>query len=111
AFDWCVRDLRRLLGHRMPPGPEQPSSAALRIRQVLLRKVRSFWIEGVLNHSLHDAALLALGLEARPDAVADPWHLEVQQPEATPLPLPAGTRIMQVYDREQGELLILGAPG
>src|SRR5205085_2635242 len=31
-------------------------------RQRLLRKVRAFWIEGVLEHSLHGAALIALGL-------------------------------------------------
>ena len=88
-----------------------PLSIAQRNRQVLLRKVRSFWIEGVLNHSLHGAALLALGLEMQPEAVANPWQLMFQQLEMTPRPLAVGTRIIQVYDEASGELLILGAPG
>jgi serine/threonine protein kinase/DNA polymerase III delta prime subunit len=87
------------------------STLAQRYRQTLLRKVRTFWIEGVLNHSLHGAALLALGLQTQPDAVANPWHLVLQQPETTPRPLPNGTRITQVYDQAEQELLILGAPG
>jgi serine/threonine protein kinase len=82
-----------------------------RNRQALLRKVSSFWIEGVLNHSLHGAALMTLGLETQPDAVANPWHLVLQHPDATPHLLPTGTRITQVYDDAQGDLLILGAPG
>jgi serine/threonine protein kinase/DNA polymerase III delta prime subunit len=80
-------------------------------RQRLLRRVRSFWITGVFEQSLHGAALMALGLQAQPDAVANPWHLVVQQPETAPRPLPAGTHITEVYDAADGELLILGAPG
>ncbi len=87
------------------------SSIAQTNRQRLLRRVRSFWIEGVLSHSLHGAALLALGLEEQPDAVAHPWHLVVQQSETAPRPLPADTRITEIYDEADGELLILGAPG
>src|SRR6266496_1755128 len=93
-----------------PPKPGKCSVAQTN-RQRLLRRVHSFWITGVLEHSLHGAALMALGLEEQPDAVANPWHLVVQHPEATPRPLPTGTRITQVYDAADGELLILGAPG
>jgi serine/threonine protein kinase len=80
-------------------------------RQRFLRKVRAFWITGVLEHSLHGATLLALGLQEQPDAVANPWQLVLQHPAGAPYPLPAGTRITQVYDAADGELLILGAPG
>jgi serine/threonine protein kinase len=80
-------------------------------RQRFLRKVRAFWITGVLEHSLHGAALLALGLQEQPDAVANPWQLVLQHPTGAPRSLPAGTRITEVYDRAEGELLILGAPG
>jgi serine/threonine protein kinase len=47
-------------------------------RQRLLAKVRAFWITGVLEHSLHGAALIALGLREQPDAVANPWHLMLE---------------------------------
>lgn len=79
-------------------------------RRRMIEKVRAFWIKGVLEQSLHNVALIALGLHEKPDAVADPWHL-VLQTSAQERPLPAGTRITQVYDASGGELLILGEPG
>ena len=116
AFDLSVRDILRLLDHPLlsPPQPQQaPVSPPIvqRDRRVLLRKVRSHWIESVLDHSLRKGALLTLRLEEQPDAIANPWHLIFQQPEKTPHPLPIGTHITQVYDTAEGELLILGAPG
>ena len=139
AFDECVRAIRRLIGRpttstlgsgslgndhlgqdRHPPGKQESGpipanhysqATANQNWQTLLRKVRSFWVEGMLNHSLHGAVPLALGLATLPDAIADPWDPLLQQPEATPRPQPAGTRITQVYDASGGELLILGAPG
>ncbi len=78
----------------------------------LLKKVRTFWIRGVLDKSLYTEARLALGLEAHPEAVARPWEELVQMPgQTTPQPLPPGTMIRQVYDEADGQLLILGAPG
>ncbi len=93
--------------------PKQPPAPTLQRqnRMRLLRRVRAFWITGVLEQSLHGAALLALGLQEQPDAVANPWHLLFQHPDTTPSLLPTGTRITQVYDDADGELLILGAPG
>jgi NACHT domain len=86
-------------------------SVAQRNRERLLRKVRAFWIAGVLEHSLHGAALITLGLQEQPEAVATPWQLVLHHLTGTPQPLPAGTSITQVYDAAEGELLILGAPG
>jgi serine/threonine protein kinase/DNA polymerase III delta prime subunit len=80
-------------------------------RQRLLAKVHAFWIKGVLEQSLYGQALITLGLCEQAGAVANPWELVLQQPEASPSPLPAGTTITQVYDDAGGELLILGAPG
>src|SRR5258708_30431630 len=80
-------------------------------RQRLIEKVRAFWVKGVLEKSLHGAALIELGLYEQPDAVANPWHLVLQQPDQSPQPIPAGSRITQVYDDAGGELLILGEPG
>ena len=80
-------------------------------RQRLLKKVRTFWITGVLEHSLHGNALVALGLQEQPEAVAHPWQLVLHQQALAPRPLPVSTRITEVYDGAAGELLILGAPG
>jgi tetratricopeptide (TPR) repeat protein len=80
-------------------------------RKRLLTKVRSFWITGVLEHSLYNAVLITLGLQEQPDAVMNPWSLVVQEAELPARPLPFGTRITQVYNDAHGELLILGEPG
>ena len=79
--------------------------------QNMLANVHTFWIKGVLERSLHGAALVALGLHEQPDAVANPWRLVLQEANQTTRPLPPGTRITQVYDNAGGELLILGDPG
>lgn len=80
-------------------------------RERLLAKVHAFWIKGVLEHSLHGAALMTVGLCEQPEAVANPWRLVLQQPDLAPQRLPSGTHITQVYDDAEGELLILGEPG
>ncbi len=97
--------------HSDPASRHVKPSGAQTNRGRLLRKVRAFWITGVLEHSLHGAALIALGLEEQPEAVAHPWQLVLHQPAGAPRSLPAGTRIAHVYDAAEGELLILGAPG
>lgn len=92
-------------------GSLSQSSLTQANRRRLLRRVRAFWVEGVLQHSLHGAALIALGLQEQPDAIASPWSLALQAPAVAPRSLSTGTRITQIYDATEGELLILGAPG
>ena len=94
----------------------------LRNRQILLNKVRNYWIKGVLETSLHGRALMELGLEERLDAVVRPWGLAWESQDARlPLasstrrshPLPLGARLIDKFD-ELGAgrtLLILGEPG
>jgi hypothetical protein len=91
--------------------PPLPSRVSRQNRERLLKRVRSFWIEGVLNQSLHHTTLLTLQLNEQPEAVANPWKLVLQEANLPSQPLPAGTRISQVYDHADGELLILGDPG
>jgi len=88
-----------------------PAALAAQYRQRLLAKVRSFWVNGVLENSLHSAALMVLELQEQPDAVARPWQLVLQEIDQSTRPLPYGTRITQVYEKAVGELLILGEPG
>ncbi|GHO61497.1 hypothetical protein KSC_003890 [Ktedonobacter sp. SOSP1-52] len=80
-------------------------------RQRLLTRVHERWIKGVFEESLYHSTLLVVPLQERPDVLEDPWQEVFQE---SPLPsrsLPPGTRITQVYDQADGELLILGEPG
>ncbi|HEY9613417.1 AAA-like domain-containing protein, partial [Allocoleopsis sp.] len=113
---------------RIPTKPRrlEPSSPLSRQesrnRQILLNKVRNYWIKGVLETSLHGRALIELGLEERLDAVVRPWSLAWESSDMrSPLephktrshPLPPGTCLIDKFD-EIGAgrtLLIIGEPG
>lgn len=96
-------------------------------RQQMLKRVRAIWIDGVLEHSLHQAALQELG-------VPDPhWNLAAQPPfmpsddlaiKATIVKLIAQRAerslatgvtteptIVKFYDQVREKVLILGQPG
>ena len=84
-----------------------------RHRQILLNKVRNYWIAGVLEKSLHSTVLIELGLEERLDATQTPWGVAWETPNQPRQNLPGGTKIIDKFD-EIGEgrtLLILGEPG
>ncbi|NES20465.1 MAG: TIR domain-containing protein [Symploca sp. SIO3E6] len=82
-------------------------------RQAILNKVRKFWVEGVLEKSLHDQVLIELGLEEHPDAVVSSWSMEVETPGVANKTLPKGTKAVAIFDQlgEGRTLLILGEPG
>jgi len=82
-----------------------------RYRQQMIERVRTIWITGVLDGSLHGAVLIALGLKEQQDAIANPWRFVFYQSNLSERPLPAGTSIIEVYNESGGELLILGEPG
>jgi predicted NACHT family NTPase len=84
-----------------------------RQRQVLLDKVQKFWVEGVLENSLHNRALIELGLQKRLDLVKQPFSGVGEFLDAPGQVLPDGTQATAVFD-EMGKgrtLLILGEPG
>jgi len=82
-----------------------------RDRSRMLQRVRSTWIEGHLEDSLHGAVLQVLGLKERPEAVPDRWSMVLQQPDRPAETLEPDTSIIDVFDTLDGELLILGEPG
>lgn len=82
-----------------------------RNRRILLNHVENAWIKGVLDASLHGAALLELGIKEDPDAVKKyPWTIKK---EATDETLPAGISMLEIFESIGlgRSLLILGAPG
>ncbi|WP_220211471.1 helix-turn-helix domain-containing protein [Reticulibacter mediterranei] len=80
-------------------------------RERMLNRVRLRWIEGVLKQVLPNETLITLGLQEQPQAVSNPWQLEVQESNLPAYHLPAATSITQVYDAADGALLVLGEPG
>ena len=91
-------------------GPERRDRAS-RDRRVMLEKVWAIWITGVLQPSLPQDILIDLGLTERPVMVEHTLDLYVQRPELTDRVQAPGTRLIDVFDRLDRALLILGAPG
>lgn len=85
-------------------------------RNIMLQRVKSFWLVGVLQESLHGAEIIDLSMAYRTTAVASSHAPEWQdvpglEGEAFDQPLPVGTKITEVYQQAQGTLLIMGEPG
>lgn len=91
------------------PVPLSPHHQHNRLR--MLRQVQRIWIDGLLRQSLYQDTRIELSLQDRPDMLGNPWRLQVQELDQAPQKLPDGTTIVQVYDKTEGELLILGEPG
>lgn len=84
-----------------------------RQRQVLLNKVKDYWVQGVLKTSLHAKAFIELGLQERLDLVQRPFREVVEFPEKPGQALPDGTSATTVFQQMGAgrTLLILGEPG
>lgn len=84
-----------------------------RQRQILLSKVRDYWVKGVLEKSLHARVLIELGLQKRLDLVRQPFSGVDEFTEVSGQALPQGTDATKVFDHMTvgRTLLILGEPG
>ncbi|MCP4696478.1 MAG: NACHT domain-containing protein [Gammaproteobacteria bacterium] len=86
------------------PPPEPKDRANLLI---LLKEVRQFWIEGVLeNTTLAEHHLILM--ETRPQEVEPPWRHAIEQKLAVPQLLPLETKINELFEQTEHLLLILG---
>jgi hypothetical protein len=91
---------------RQPVTAEEP-----RGRKILLRRVRQYWIKGVLEKSLMGKDVIDLGMEALYGAVDDPWADEGEAVEIRAESISGPQKITEVFDEGGGSLLILGEPG
>jgi len=81
-------------------------------RRTLRQMVKTFWIEGVLAHSLNHEAAIRLNIADLSTLVENrPWQLLPQQSNDEPQPIPLGTHIFDVFNQMNRRLLILGEPG
>ncbi len=82
-------------------------------RQVLLSKVKQFWIDGVLTKSLHTQTLIELGLEERHNYVPKPVAGVDEFSSDSRAVFPEGTSAIEFFENIGAgrTLLILGEPG
>lgn len=89
---------------------KKPTSPEERNRSAMLQNVRSFWIEGVLENALHNTFTIDLGTRFESSAVENPWHTVLRTPAGEEQGVSTMTPI-EIFDRLNGKLLILGDPG
>jgi len=77
----------------------------------MIEKVWAIWITDVLQPSLPHDILLDLGLTERPALVTRALDLLVQRPDLADREQALGTSLIEVFDRLDRALLILGVPG
>jgi DNA polymerase III delta prime subunit len=90
---------------RMPHGQGQ------RDRNAMLKRVRTAWIEGVLEQSLASTIWIELGLDRRPYAVRTPANTLISPFNGQGSVLPSGMPISEIFDELGQALMILGPPG
>ncbi|MET9659187.1 NACHT domain-containing protein [Streptomyces sp. NPDC006510] len=92
--------------------PEPGADERTRARAALLHAVRRSWTDGA-DRSWERSVRIELGLAEQQAAVHDPWGAPrlITGGQESGVPLAAGTRIDEVFDRHNAQLLVLGAPG
>jgi NACHT domain-containing protein len=105
--DFTLRDVTI----RQHFGESRRTDLASRNRRAMIEKVWAMWITGVLQPSLPHDILLDLGLTERPVMVTRALDLLVQRPDLADRVQAPGTRLVEIFDRLDRALLILGAPG
>ena len=80
-------------------------------RAVMLERVRSVWLAGVLEESLHGGEIIDLGFAYRPAALGNSGLPSWQQASEYDYLLPLGTKIEDVFAAAERVLLVLGEPG
>jgi hypothetical protein len=108
------RDVRRTsIGQVIVNTFRRPEGGHLaqRNRRAMIERVKSSWVAGVLEKSLHGLAMVELGMVEHAAAVDSPLNMVLATTERPDQALPPGTRILDLYDRMGQSLLILGEPG
>ncbi len=103
--------LYSLINEVSPFSRISPSDPNRRKLLILLQKVKTFWIEGVLNKSIHNELLLDLDKELRTDVINHPWQFVVEIPNNSTNICPPEKKIEDIFEEVGRTLLILGKPG
>jgi hypothetical protein len=77
---------------------------------ILLSRVKEYWVDGLLNHSIYGQVPISLGKRPFDKAVDAPWKYTVEVSDA-PNSAPLDDRDASAIYAETGLLLILGEPG
>lgn len=104
-------DIGQVIGSVFIGSRGEDEARERRNKRILLEKVKRFWVKGVLEESVHGAALIELGKETQPDAVERPWDTVVPPAESLDRDVPPGKKIVDLFDETEHALLVLDGMG
>lgn len=104
-------DARYVSGGDLIIHHHQMTAAEMRYRQVLLQKVRSLWIHGLLANATGHLTPLPLTVQEDATAVSQPWMMAIEHPTGAAQNPSTVTDVYKTLERLGGSMLILGAPG
>ena len=93
------------------PGPNMTPDQAQRNRGLMLERVKTIWIDGLLESSLAGVARIDVGLVAQPGLFDQPFGAQVQELSQLLQPLSPSVALIDIFADMNGAMLILGAPG
>jgi eukaryotic-like serine/threonine-protein kinase len=108
---WQARKIRERLTPRINVNLSLAEKKERDELLILLRKVKAFWVGGVLEKSVHGQALIDIGKEMWTEETEHPWEQILELPDQTSRTLRSGEPIGDLFDEVGRSLLILGAPG
>jgi MinD-like ATPase involved in chromosome partitioning or flagellar assembly len=94
---------------RIKPLPSQEQETAAQL-EILRRRVKEYWVDGVLRHSLYNEVLISLGMRHSDEFIDAPWKFTVEVSDAIASGPLVDRNINAIFDAT-GLLLILGEPG
>lgn len=89
---------------------DSTSAPSAHSRRVLLRRVHSHWIKGVLERSFYQQVRLELGIQTTVNSI-HPWDVVTTTTHTRPRVVPSGTSALTVFDELERMMVVLGAPG
>lgn len=111
AARWQTQKVRALRELNVSYQPSPLEAGEQHDLKILLRKVKHFWVEGVLENTIQRAGLLELGKDTQPQAVGNPWEAVLELPFEGSRAVASGKSIADVFDDVEHSVLILGQPG
>ena len=110
---YFISQVSELMSESIPGTEQSLTQQQYRQRQVLLSKVKEYWIEGVLNKSLPLKKMIEPVLEERGGLVERPFIGYEELSEESSQILPTGPSATDFFEQigEGRTLLILGEPG
>ncbi|MEZ4641769.1 MAG: NACHT domain-containing protein [Chloroflexota bacterium] len=80
-------------------------------RQILIEKVKAYWVHGVLENSLYQGKQIELGIKYKSELVDRSWMMSLVQLDESAQPFQSSKYILDIFERFAGRMLILGSPG